>query len=80
MNKNTESKEENQVKITDCSGRVEPVVSCPILDTLWQRCFWEVHESCVAKGLNEVNFLDVDALVLEKSKGSLIDLKNWLSN
>lgn len=47
-------------------------------DTLWNRCFWEVVKRCQAEGKTEVVFSDVDALVVEISKG-ITEYNSWPS-
>lgn len=58
--------------------QAERLVSSPILDTLWQRCFWAVAEIRKQEGADKIEFADVDQLVLERSKMALPDLIKWL--
>ena len=58
--------------------QAELLVNSPILDTLWQRCFWEVADEMKNRGCDTIEFYDVDQLVIEKSKMALPDFIKWL--
>ena len=60
--------------------QVERLVNSPILDTLWQRCFWEVVAEMKRRDCNTIEFYDVDQLVIEKSKMALPDFIKWLGS
>ncbi|MFQ5901491.1 MAG: hypothetical protein ACE5IH_08045 [Thermodesulfobacteriota bacterium] len=62
----------------DPKGQVERLVSSPIRDTLWQRCFWIVAKKRKQEGADKIEFADVDQLVLERSQMALPDLIKWL--
>lgn len=51
----------------------------PIIDTLWMRCFWECHEKAINTNSDIVDFNDVDALVIIKSKLDIDDLLKFIS-
>ena len=50
----------------------------PISNSIWNRCLFEVIES-IKETEAIVEFVDVDALVIEKSKMNLEDFKKWLN-
>jgi len=47
----------------------------PIQDSFWMRCLYELYEQAQAEGKPQVEFSDVDALVIERSK---IPMKDFL--
>jgi len=52
----------------------------PILDTMWQRCFWIVAEEALLKKEDEIKLDEVDKLVLEMSKLPVEDLIELLQS
>ena len=50
----------------------------PVEDTVWMRCFFEVFEKCSKADESQVQFSEVDELVLEKSKLTVKDFAKWL--
>ena len=50
----------------------------PILDSPWQRCFWEICEKMRKEKADKVEFKDVDDFLLEKGKMAMPDFLRWL--
>lgn len=59
---------------------IKPTKESPVVDTLWQRCFWEVVErQKTSKNADVVHFKDVENVILEYAQLPINEMLERLS-